>query len=261
MHGVLWDGAKRRRRTADHERLWLNLAGFCLRPGYGYPLDDWRLHQLWTLYAQGIQYKDEARNQAEWWTLWRRVAGGLDQTRQLRILKDIEGRLRGTGRLGTKGAKTVAIDDLVRLTASLERLPAKRKETLGALLLKVGKRPTETMQRWWALGRLGARVPFYGNIHDVVSRECAAAWLAQILDLDWRAVEPAAFAATQLARMSGDRERDLDLAQRESVVERLRREMAPQKWIDMVQTVTALDSSEESLVFGESLPPGLRLVS
>jgi len=149
----------------------------------------------------------------------------------------------------------------VRLAASLERLPAEHKKTLGELLLKVGKKPTETMQRWWALGRLGARVPFYGNAHDVVSRECSQAWLTQVLELDWKAVEPAAFAATQLARMSGDRERDLDPAVRERLVERLRKEMAPQKWIEMVDRVTTLDSSEESLVFGESLPPGLRLVS
>jgi hypothetical protein len=29
----------------------------------------------------------------------------------------------------------------------------------------------------------------------------------------------------------------------------------------MVEAVTELDSADESLVFGESLPPGLRLVS
>ncbi|MFP3617141.1 hypothetical protein SB778_44655, partial [Paraburkholderia sp. SIMBA_050] len=42
LFGALWDRAKRRRRSADHERLWLNLAGYCLRPGFGYPLDEWR---------------------------------------------------------------------------------------------------------------------------------------------------------------------------------------------------------------------------
>jgi hypothetical protein len=259
LYAVLWDGARRRRRTADHERLWFNLTGFCLRPGYGYPLDDWRLHQLWSIYAQGVQYGNEARNQAEWWTLWRRVAGGLDQTRQLRILDDVEGRLRQAS--GPKGAKTTAYDDMVRLVGSLERLPARRKARLGELLLKAGQKPTDSTQRWWALGRLGARVPFYGSIHDVVERDLAENWLEQLLDIDWRTVEPAAFAATQLARMSGDRARELDPAMRERVIERLRIEKAPQKWIAIVQEVTRLDSSEESLIFGESLPPGLRLVS
>lgn len=261
LFGILWDGVRHRRRSADHERLWFNLAGFCLRPGFGYPLDDWRLEQLWSLYAQGVQYRDEARNQAEWWTLWRRVAGGLDGTRQLHILKDIEGSLRVAGRRRAKGAKTTAFDDMVRLVAGLERLPRERKAGLGKLLLNAGRRPTDSPQRWWALGRLGARVPFYGSVHDAVPCDVARGWLDRLLEIDWRAVEPAPFAATQLARMSGDRERDLDLAVRERVVERLRRERAPEKWISMVQTVTELDSSEESLIFGESLPPGLRLVS
>ncbi len=45
LFGALWAGVRRRRRSADHERLWLNLAGFCLRPGFGHPLDDWRVRE------------------------------------------------------------------------------------------------------------------------------------------------------------------------------------------------------------------------
>jgi len=260
LFGMLWDGARRRRRSADHERVWFNLVGFCLRPGFGYPLDDRRIEQLWSIYAQGAQYKDEARNQAEWWTLWRRVAGGLDEARQLRIVKDVEGRLRVTGRHGSKVTKTTAYDDLVRLAAGLERLSPERKARLGELLLKAGRRSSDSPQRWWAIGRLGARVPFYGSVHDVVPRDLAGVWLEKMLELDWRAVEPASFAATQLARMSGDRERDLDPAVRNRVVERLRNGKVPEKWISMVEAVAELDSSEQSLIFGESLPPGLRLV-
>jgi molecular chaperone DnaK (HSP70) len=262
LFGVIWDGARRRRRTADHERLWLNLAGFCLRPGYGYPLDDWRLHQLWSIYAQGLQYKEEARNRAEWWTLWRRVAGGLNQDQQLRILKDIDSQLRQAGSRVRRSAKTIAIDDIVRLAAGLERLPSEHKARLGEQMLRERKKPIDySPQRWWALGRLGARVPLYGSVHDVIPRDLAQAWLEQLLRIDWRTLEPAAFAAAQLARMSGDRQRDLDPALRERVGERLRKEKAPEKWITMVEEVIQIDRSEESLIFGESLPPGLRLVS
>ena len=260
LFAVLWEGARRRRRSPDHERLWLNLAGFCLRPGFGHPLDDWRVHRLWSIYEQGIQYQEEPRNWAEWWTLWRRVSGGLDRTQQLRILQDVEGRLGNPGQRGGKGAKTAALDDLVRLVAGLERLPAEHKASLGERILGAGRRPSESPQRWWALGRLGARVPFYGSVHDVVARDRAQEWLEQVLSLDWRTLEPGAFAATQLARLSGDRERDLSPDLRARVIERLSKEKAPQKWIAMVQGVTRLDSAEESLIFGESLPPGLRLV-
>jgi hypothetical protein len=150
---------------------------------------------------------------------------------------------------------------MVRLVAGLERLPAERKASLGEWLVGSGRRSTDAPQRWWALGRLGARVPFHGSVHDVVRRDFALAWLEQLLALDWQAVTPAAFAAAQLARLSGDRERDIPLDVRELVIERLRKEKAPVKWVAMLQTVTELDSADASLVFGESLPPGLRLVS
>ena len=258
LFGVLWGGARRRRRSADHERQWLNLAGFCLRPGYGHPLDDWRVNQLWSLYDQGIQYRDDARNRSEWWTAWRRVAGGLDRSRQLRLLQDVEHHLGGPR--GAKADKTADFDQAVRLVATLERLPTGQKTRIGEQLLVAGRRPSDTPQRWWALGRLGARVPFHGNLHDVVPRDVAEAWLEQVLALDWQAVAPAAFAAAQLARLSGDRERDLSAPLRERVAARLRKERAPARWVAMVEDVAELDGADASLVFGEALPPGLRLV-
>jgi molecular chaperone DnaK (HSP70) len=261
LFGVLWTGARRRRRSADHERLWLNLIGFCLRPGYGHPLDEWRVQQLWSIYGQGVQYRDDPRIWAEWWTTWRRVAGGLNRGQQLRILNDVEGPLRRLGQRSSASEKTAADDDMLRLAAALERLPAGQKTHIGELLLAARRRPTDAPQRWWALGRLGARVPFHGSVHDVVPRGVASSWLERILMLDWQAVGPAAFAAAQLARLSGDRERDLTPDLRELVVERLRKDKAPQKWMAMVEAVTELDDADESLVFGESLPPGLRLVS
>ena len=36
-----------RRRSPVHETLWLNLAGYALRPGYGLALDDWRVAETW----------------------------------------------------------------------------------------------------------------------------------------------------------------------------------------------------------------------
>ncbi|HEU0200742.1 MAG TPA: Hsp70 family protein, partial [Burkholderiaceae bacterium] len=59
LFAILWERARRRRRSADHERMWMNLSGYCARPGFGYPLDDWRVEQLWSLFGQGVQYVNE----------------------------------------------------------------------------------------------------------------------------------------------------------------------------------------------------------
>lgn len=58
--------ARAQRRSAEHERAWLDLAGYCLRPGTGAPLDDWRVAQLWELYPQGLQFGAESNNWSEW---------------------------------------------------------------------------------------------------------------------------------------------------------------------------------------------------
>ncbi|KXU87453.1 molecular chaperone DnaK [Paraburkholderia monticola] len=262
LFGALWERARRRRRSADHERLWLNLAGYCVRPGFGYPLDEWRVEQLWTLFDDGIQYVTDSQVWSEWWTLWRRAAGGLGEDAQLRVLDAmdyLQKAAQSRHKLPFDVAKT-GFADMVRLAASLERIPAERKIELGEAVLTRLKKPAENHQSWWAIGRIGARQPFYGSAHSVVPPEVAAPWLDAILALDWKKVDPAAFAAVQIARMTGDRSRDLPDALRASVVRRLEATNAPRAWIAMVSEVVALDDADEGRVFGESLPVGLKLI-
>ncbi|MBX3270470.1 MAG: hsp70 family protein [Sandaracinaceae bacterium] len=263
LFGALLAGLKRRRRSADHERVWLNLTGYCLRPGYGYPLDDWRVKQLFAIFDQGVQFAPEAQVWSEWWTMWRRVAGGLDAEAQVRVLDTLAWYLHPPTkrpRARPKGPKMLGYDDMVRLAGSLERVPAARKTEVGGWLATRLARHDEGDFSYWALGRIGARVPFYGSAHEVVPRDVAAGWLEQVLAADWRESENAAFAATVLARMSGDRERDLDDALRAQVAARLEAISAPASWVAMVREVTQLEEADERRLFGESLPPGLVLL-
>ncbi|WP_207547602.1 Hsp70 family protein [Paraburkholderia ginsengiterrae] len=263
LFGALWERARRRRRSADHERLWLNLAGYCVRPGFGYPLDEWRVEQLWSLFDDGIQYVNESQVWSEWWTLWRRAAGGLDESAQLRVLDAMEylqTAAQSRHKLPFDVAKT-GFTDMVRLSASLERIPAERKIELGESVLNRLKKPAENHQSWWAVGRIGARRPFYGSAHGVVPPEVATQWLNAILALDWKKVDPAAFAAVQIARMTGDRSRDLPDDVRHAVVRRLEAANAPRAWITMVSESVELDKADEGRVFGESLPVGLKLIA
>ncbi|MGF6604238.1 molecular chaperone DnaK (HSP70) [Paraburkholderia sp. GAS448] len=262
LFGALWTRAARRRRSADHERLWLNLAGYCVRPGFGYPLDEWRVEQLWSLFDDGIQYVNEGQVWSEWWTLWRRAAGGLSEDAQQQVL-DAMAYLQAASmkrqKLPFDPAK-VGYADMIRLGASLERVSVDRKIEFAEQLLTRLRKPSENHQSWWAVGRIGARRPFYGSAHGVVPPEVASQWLDAILALDWKKVEPAAFAAVQLARMTGDRSRDLPLAVRETVIRRLDQANAPPTWADMVREPVTLDNADTGRVFGESLPAGLKLI-
>lgn len=257
------DGVRKRRRSADHERVWFSLTGFSLRPGTGYPLDDWRIEQLWVIYSQGVQYSNESQNWSEWWTLWRRIAGGLDEVAQTQILDDIAYYLQPPGKSHIKrsGQKKQGYDDMVKLAAALERIAIQRKEEIGGWLTERLRKPSENPQTWWAVGRIGARVPFHGSAHNVVSRDVAETWLTQLLSLDWKKIEPAGFAATLLARVSGDRERDIDQSLRNEVQRQLESIKAPATWVTMVQTLVELDENDKRRMYGETLPAGLKLLS
>jgi molecular chaperone DnaK (HSP70) len=264
LFSALWEGEKFRRRSDRHERLWLNLVGFCLRPGLGYPLDDWRVEQIWKLYPHNIQFVNDSQNWSEWWTLWRRVAGGLSATAQEQIFDDIAKYINPTSaRLPavTKQLASRSYDDIVRLAAVLEALPLAKKIQLGDWLLMRLQKTSEAQQTWWAVGRIGARQPFYGSDHNVVPVATAEAWLAQLLAVDWKSNSHASFAATQIARMSGDRARDIDDAMRVRVVEKLKLSKSPNSWVEMVMQVKELDEKEEKQFFGEALPPGLKLIN
>lgn len=261
LFDALIEHARRRRRSAEHERVWLNLAGYCLRPGLGAALDDWRIDQLWALFAQGIQYVNESNNWSEWWTLWRRCAGGLDEARQLQILEVLAGHLeQAENPRRAREPVHASHDDMVRLAAALERVPVMHRIEVGKWLLERLRRPNQKPHTWWALGRVGARESLYGSAHNVVPPEIAAEWLAAVLALDWKAIEPAAFAAAQIARLTGDRARDLAPELRDEVARRLAAIRAPQSWITMVRETTRLDEADRRRSFGESLPPGLKLI-
>jgi molecular chaperone DnaK (HSP70) len=262
LFGALWERARRRRRSADHERMWLNLAGYCVRPGFGYPLDDWRVEQLWSLFDDGIQYVNDGQVWSEWWTLWRRAAGGLSEDAQLQLLDAmayLEPAAMKRRRMPFDPAK-VGHADMVRLSASLERIAVDRKIEIAERLLARLQKPSENQQNWWAIGRIGARRLFYGSAHGVVPPEVATRWLDAILALDWKKIEPAVFAAVQISRMTGDRSRDLPLAVRETVLRRLEAANAPQTWVEMVRETVAPDDADSVRVFGETLPAGLKLI-
>ncbi|MGI4718657.1 MAG: Hsp70 family protein [Janthinobacterium lividum] len=266
--------AKGRRRSSEHERVWLNLAGYCLRPGFGHPLDEWRIEQLWAMFETGVQYHKDSQVRAEWWTLWRRVAGGLPTEAQLRLLDDFAFNLQADA--SERGRRPVTLvdgseDDMLRMGASLERIPSAYKAEIGDWLVqqimemptgpKIDARAAARYGRYlWALGRVGARQSFHGAAHEVAPAASAESWLGQLSTLDWKRIEPAGFAAAHIARMTGDRSRDIGQAVREEVLRKLSASGAPPAWPAMVREVVELDQAVETRMLGDALPPGLKLL-
>ncbi len=212
------DAADQRLKSPQHESRWFNLAGFALRPGRGFPLDEIRLKALWPVFHQGVKHTRDVQCWAEWWILWRRVAAGLSRQHHDEIHRRLAPFVvpaKGTSpskKAGRPKPEPHELAEMWRCAASLERLAPEVKEGLGSSLAKELSRPSIPNYLLWCLGRLGARVPLYGLANTVVRREAAERWVDALLSRTFapgRETSDAIFALSQLARSSGDRARDL----------------------------------------------------
>ena len=86
-------------------------------------------------------------------------------------------------------------------------------------------------------------------------------WIQQILAASWPKPQTVASALVQMARLTGDRKRDLDDKVRRTIIDWLSSISAPQSQIKPLETVVTLTDQEDTTIFGESLPPGLMLHS
>jgi molecular chaperone DnaK (HSP70) len=267
LWGEVLRRAARRRRSAEHERLFFQLLGYTLRPGFGYPLDEWRAEQSARLFGEGVQHLKEKRVWSEFWVLWRRIAGGLSEARHREIWDflqpHLEHRLSPTRPKHAprpKGVHPEGLDEMIRLAAALEHLTPDDKALVGGWIAAHVADPSGSGGPWaWALGRLGARVPLYGSAHRAVPPERAAAWLDVLLGAAARNVEGALFAAVQLVRLSGDRSRDLEEAPRARVAAALQTARAPEAWHRLVTEVVRMETADEARALGDTLPVGLVL--
>ncbi len=187
---ALWEPLKDLRggrgKSAAHEARWMNLTGYCLRPGFGYPLDDWRVKETWRLFNAGLVHDKDAPSRLEWWVMWRRISGGLSKTQQEEVWKRLSPLLLPAKKGEKKSVSRQELAEMWRAIASMERLSPKQKSELGDVLIAELEKKEATEHALWALGRLGARVPLYGQSEDVVPIKRAERWLERLLALEWK---------------------------------------------------------------------------
>ena len=255
-----------RARSPQHEARWLNLTGFALRPGYGLAVDDWRVAETWKRLGGKVVHNTPA-SRAEMSILWRRVAGGLTTGQQQALCSSLLATVRTSLRAstGTKGndfgRNAHESAETLRLLGACELLPVATKSELGEMLLDLLARDRFASLRsavLWSLARVGARRLVYGPLNAVVSPDVATRWLNRLMKFD-NSDPLVAFAVMQLARKTGDRYRDIDETTRHTVLTWMNRIGAPERHRALVREVGTLEAEDQSLLFGESLPKGLRI--
>jgi hypothetical protein len=136
------------------------------------------------------------------------------------------------------------------------------KHELGDLLIEILLKPRFSALKsaaLWALARVGARQPAYGPLNVVVSPDQAARWLHALVKQELTD-GLSSLVLMQLARKTGDRYRDIDEGTRAKVLKSMERSSASNHYRELIANVTSLDKEEQTLIFGDSLPKGLRIL-
>jgi hypothetical protein len=267
LFDVAFELEEQRKRSPAHEARWLHLCGFCLRPGTGAPLDDWRAKQMWRIFNEDLVHPRAEQSRLAWWITWRRIAGGLSKGQQhqlyLRLAQLFLPGAQARKKWDEIKPSPEEAAEMLRCLANLERLSPEAKIPLGDELIRRldSRKVRDDGITLWALSRLGARVPLYGPLNAVVPASKAAAWLDALLAWEWPQATAIKISLpiAQLARRTGDRARDLDDPARERIVTWLRQAGADRAAV-LVDQIVALEAREEYIALGDTLPPGLHLV-
>jgi molecular chaperone DnaK (HSP70) len=233
-----------RKRSAAHELRWLNLCGFCLRPGFGFPGDDYRVEQARRVYASGLMFGNQVQNEIDWWIFWGRVAGGLNRNQQTDIFQRLSPTLLPRAGKKIQRVNSSLLREMWRTAASLELLPIQTKTQLGDELVARIRKGDFVETGLWCLARIGARKLFYGPINQVVPASTATRWIEGIIK-----IAKAEDAVAAMARRTGDATRDVS----GSTLDLVRRAFPG---LD-VESEPADQLAAMGKVFGEELPAGL----
>jgi molecular chaperone DnaK (HSP70) len=256
---VLTEVVDGRKKGPKYEARWLNLFGFCLRPGFGAPADDWRIAQARKVYMAGLVFPKELQSQIEWLVLWRRLAGGLNANQQNEIYHRIRTAI-GVGGKKLKGRLNTQVErEGWRLLASLEYLPANTRVALGQELMGKIKEHPGNKSFLWSLGRLGARIPLYGPLNCVVPVDNASLWIRSLLQLS-ELTPDVASAIVQLGALTGDPHRDIEGDLRWAALVKLNEAGMTEGLLESLREYVPPGRKDAVRIFGESLPEGLRFV-
>jgi molecular chaperone DnaK (HSP70) len=241
---VFLEQIENRKRTAAHEIRWLNLGGFCLRPGFGYIGDEYRIEQVRRLFAAGPNFGNQTQNEIDWWIFWGRLAGGLNRNQQVDIVQRLLPNLIPKPGKKPQRINNSLLREMWRTTASMELIPAGNRMQLGDALIKMPKEDYVL----WCLSRLGARQLFYGPINQVLAPSVASRWIDALLP-----VPKADDALVSLARRTGDPVRDIPPATFEAV----RARISEPHLIAQLEGGSERDERALGRIYGEGLPSGL----
>ena len=258
---ILLSLANSRERSAEHETRWLNLLGFCLRPGFSDVEDSLRIKKLWKIWFGGLIHCKDVQASAEWWVMWRRIAPGLKSGQQITIINKLRSELFPKGIYRRKVPQgEQAKREMWRCLGSLELLSVEMKKQIGELLISRGTK-LESYEIW-VIARLGSRRLFRSPANLILSPASAEEWINQLrpLHIKIKHDKMVLFAVSRISTFTGERTLDLPPDLRLDVIQFLEGNACPDYWLTQVREQCPTSTEEIENLLADSLPLGLTLI-
>ncbi len=238
------------------EATWLNLCGFCLRPGFGDPADELRLKKVWRLWLAGMNNERDRGVCTNWWIFWRRVASGLKPSLQNMILPKVMKVICPKGKYQEKIRDGEHIKaEMWRTVSVLEHADSEVKEKLASAVVEQSSLSDAEM---WALARLAGRKLIHAPLNKVMANSYVETLLQKLIEKEVsHSLLP--FTLNCLAAKTGNRAIDLNDEIQAEVIDYARRLELPADKLRHLFEVIENSEQETSKILGDSVPLGLRL--
>jgi hypothetical protein len=238
--------------SAEHEEVWLHVAGYLLRPGCGLPGDSGRLDSFWTILGSPPRHP-RGSVKIQRWLCTRRIAAGLDTERSLILWQQAAPEWK-------EGA--IPSSEIALMAGALESLPQALRSEIAERITRVIEFNPKLPALWTSLGRLLSRALFHAGAAQIVPPERVVEAWERLRDV---AVEPslqseASIAWLRAARMTGLRAVDVPAEYRKQINNKLRSWGVSDLRRRVLHETVPLVVSERSALLGESLPPGLTIL-
>jgi molecular chaperone DnaK (HSP70) len=245
----------RRSHSEAYETAWWMAAGYCLRPGCGAPLDEFRVRQLEVLLDLGVCHPGAKAVREQRAVFWRRVARGLSVDLQERLFDETEAVAFSGSKRGLEPLKMLAALEGVSV--------ARKRKLLDYLCRALPQAPRWALESYlWCAGRVCARIPLSRRQEWVMAPALIEALLEVVLNLDSEQVPHKLLLnfILQSARISGANELDLGSQARERIHRRALQRGFDADELAPLKQYTPVARAELQSQYGEALPQGLVLL-
>jgi hypothetical protein len=253
----VYDVAEKKGRSAEHESRWWNLAGYSLRPGFGVPLDDFRMKDIWKIIL-GEYRKNVAHDvMLQRLICYRRLAGGLNKGMQMQLAREVIDSVVVKKQLASR-LNTSEYAEKIRLLGAFEYLDIAIKEKVGKLLIAKIAAGRGVACDYWTVGRMGARHMVYGSLGTILPVDACDTWIRGLLGGEAKN-EGMVFALGMLSRETDHREINVSKETRGDIYAFFDKTTYKERIKKYTAAEACLSHKEQAAVVGDDLPAGLTL--